>query len=337
MSGKKAMRPTIYDVAREADVSIATVSRYMNKVDAVSADTGSRIAFAMEKLDYIPQGNAGSKPNRSVGRIGVLTPFFPAPSFVRRLQGLLPVFTRANHEVVIYTIDGPEQLNEYLSSVPFTRRMDGLILMSVRLTEEQRRRLSASGLPVVMIETDDNHYSRVLADDYRGGELAARLFIDRNYFPCIFLGDKNRNIAYSLHPSDVRLRGFADTLIKAGKVWNENMVEESDTSVEDAFLVFQKILADGKRPRAVFAMSDLQAIGVYKAARQQGLRMPQDLSVLGFDDIEASDWMGLSTISQYLTDSGRIAAELLLDLIVNGKRAIQKINLEVRLIERDTT
>ena len=337
MTERKAKRATIYDVATDAGVSITTVSRFLNNTESVKTATGTRIADAMEKLDYVPQGNAGSRANRSVGRIGVLTPFFPAPSFVQRLEGMIPVLRQNNFEMVVYTIEGSEQLDEYLTSVPFTRRIDGLILMSVRLTAEQHRTLNASGLHVVMVESDDDNYSRVLADDYQGGEIAARLFLEKGYFPCAYIGDRNRDISYSLHPSDVRLKGFRETLNEVSSGLKNSMIIESDTTVESSRVVFGELLDRGDRPRAVFAMSDLQAIGALKAARERNLRVPEDLAVLGFDDIESADWLGLSSITQHLGDSGRIAAGLLLERISGRSRTIQKVNLKVGLIERDTT
>ncbi len=336
MTVEKMKRATIYDVATEADVSITTVSRFLNNSDSVKTTTGTRIARAMEMLDYVPQGNTGSRANRAVGRIGVLTPFFPAPSFVQRLEGMIPVLKQNNFEMVVYTIEGAEQLDEYLTSVPFTRRIDGLVLMSVRLTPEQHRILNASGLHVVMVESDDENYSRVLADDYQGGRLAAELFLKKNYFPCAFIGDRNRDLSYSLHPSEIRLKGFRETLNESRKTLNNSMIIESDTSVEDARATFGKLLDKGVKPRAVFAMSDLQAIGALKAAGERGLRVPEDLAVLGFDDIEAADWMDLSSITQHLGDSGRIAAGLLLDQISAKGQAVQKINLQVGLMERET-
>lgn len=330
-------RATIYDVAAEAGVSITTVSRFLNSSDNVKEATGARIARAMEKLDYVPQGNTGSRANRTVGRIGVLTPFFPAPSFVDRLRGLIPPLRQNNYEVVVYTIESPDQLDEYLTSVPFTRRIDGLILMSIRLSSAQHRILKASGLNVVMIESDNENYSRVLADDYRGGELAAELFIKKNYLPCAYMGDKNSELPYSCHPSEMRLEGFLNRLESDGHSLNDAMVLESDTIVNDAHRVFGDFLDSGRRPRAVFAMSDVQSVGILKAARERGMKVPQDLAVLGFDDIESADWLDLSSISQHLEDSGRAAAGLLMDLIGKKTRAIQKVNLQVTLVERATT
>ncbi|QEN06647.1 LacI family transcriptional regulator [Oceanispirochaeta crateris] len=330
-------RATIYDVAEDAEVSITTVSRYLNNPESVKKETGLRISSSMEKLDYIRQGNAGSNASRSFRRVGVLTPFFPAPSFVERLRGMIPYFKEKNFEVIIYTIESPEQLAEYLSSVPFTRRLDGLILMSIHLTPAQNRLLQASDLHVVMIESDDENYSRILADDQRGGQMAAELFIKKNYLPCAFMGDENQSITYSCHPSELRLKGYMETLQDEGVTLPDSLIMESNTTVEDSHRVFRKFLDEGNRVRAIFAMCDLQAIGIMKAAREMNIRIPEDLAVLGFDDIESADWMGLSSISQHLGDSGRISAKLLLELITGNSNAIQKVNLQVELIERGTT
>ncbi|MBN2628335.1 MAG: LacI family DNA-binding transcriptional regulator [Spirochaetales bacterium] len=337
MANEKKGQPTIYDVAERAKVSITTVSRFLNNSENVSARTGQRIAQAIEILDYVPHGNTGSRSNRTVGRVGVLTPFFPAPSFIERLEAMMPVFKENNYEMVIYTIEGQEQLNEYLTSVPFTKRIDGLILMSVKLSPEQHRTLFSSGLQVVMVESDDENYSRILADDYRGGELAAQYFIEKDYFPCAYIGDRQVPHAYSLHPSGIRLDGFRETLDKHGKSLQKEMLIEANTTVEDTKHVLGDFLDNGNRPRAVFAMSDIHAIGLYKAARERGIRIPEELAILGFDDIEAASWMEISTISQHLADSGRVAAELLVSQIKNDNAAVQKVKLQVELIERSTT
>ncbi|MDC7127289.1 MAG: LacI family DNA-binding transcriptional regulator [Spirochaetales bacterium] len=337
MLDKNKNRITIYNVAQEAGVSITTVSRFLNNPENVKISTGERVAAAMEKLDYIPQGNAGSRAHHRVGRVGVLTPFFPAPSFVARLRGMIKPLKEANYEVVIYTIETAAQLDEYLKSIPFTRRIDGLIIISINLTHVQRRILQAADLDVVMIESDEEDFSRVIADDYNGGKIAAELFIKKNYHPVAFLGDMNKELSYSCKPSDIRLRGFQKALIENGITIDENLILESDTTVDDAKKAFLNFLDSNKPPRAIFAMSDIQAIGVLKAANTKGVKVPEEMAVLGFDNIETAEWMELSTISQHLTDSGRIAAKLLLERLSGNVKTIQKVNLQVGLIERSTT
>lgn len=170
---------TIYQVAAQAGVSISTVSRFLNSPEKVNADTARRIKLSMDQLDYFPHGNAGKRAYRSVRRVGVLTPFFPAPSFVQRMQGMTGVFREAHYEMVICTVDTPEQLSEYMHSISFLRRFDGLIVMSMHLGDEDSCRLVESGLHVVVIESVNPRFTSVEADNVLGGRLAAQCFLDK--------------------------------------------------------------------------------------------------------------------------------------------------------------
>lgn len=327
---------TIYDVAKLAGTSISTVSRYLNNPEKVNVATAESINRAINQLGYFRHGNTGSKSSRQLGRVGVLTPFFPAPSFVQRLQGMTPVFRQANFEMVIYTVENPDQLNEYLQSFPFMRRLDGLIVMSMIVSEPDSRRLLQSGLQVVMIEHHNPHFSRVVCDNIRGGRLAATYFLSRGYRSCAFLGDWTE-LPYSLHPTDERLEGFRAALAEGGLVLGGEYVKLGKGTVDDSRVLAGELMDMAAAPRAVFAASDLMAIGALKAARERGLRVPEDVAVLGFDDIEMAEYLDLSTIDQKLTESGRLAAELLTARIRDPGRPLQSINLDVRVVERSTT
>src|SRR5208283_2824460 len=278
---------TIYGVAAQAGVSISTVSRFLNSPEKVNAETARRIKLSMDQLDYFPHGNAGKRAYRSIRRVGVLTPFFPAPSFVQRMQGMIAVFREAHCEMVICTVDTPEQLSEYLHSISFLCRFDGLIIMSMHLGDEDSSRLVESGLHVVVIESVNPRFTSVETDNVLGGRLAAQCFLEKGYLPCAFIGEQT-SLPYSLQPSSSRLSG-------------------------------------------------LQAIGVLKAARQRSIAVPGALAVLGFDDIEAASYVDLSTVSQSLEESGRVAAQLLIDGIREPGRPRQRVHLDVRILERETT
>lgn len=327
---------TIYTVAERAGVSIASVSRYLNMPSKVSKDTAEKIQAAMNQLSYIPHGNAGSKPSRQIGRIGILTPFFPAPSFVQRLQGMSPVFREANMEMIIYAVDSPEQLDEYLGSVPFYKRQDGIIVMSMLVSEEHSRRLLRSGIQVVMVEQSHPSFLSIQCDNVEGGALAARHFLEKGYGPCAFIGE-GAAPPYSLRPSELRWKGYREELERSGRPVLPEHVRLGEGTAEDARRMALELFSLGNRPRAVFAMSDLQAIGVIKAAREAGLRVPQDIAILGFDDIEAADYVGLSTVSQSLAESGRLAAELLLGRIRDPGRPFHAVQLKVSIVQRGTT
>jgi DNA-binding LacI/PurR family transcriptional regulator len=327
---------TIYSVAAHAGVSISTVSRYLNSPEKVNSETARRIKSSMDHLDYFPQGNAGTRVHRNIGRIGVLTPFFPAPSFVQRLQGMTGVFREAQCEMVVCTVDSPDQLAEYLHSLSFLRRFDGLIIMSMHVAGADALRLAASDLHVVMIESVNPMFTCVDADNVLGGRLAARCFMDKGYLPCAFVGEET-SLPYSLQPSGMRLQGYREALEAAGLTLAPEHIRMGKVTVEDARRMAGELLDLPSPPRAIFAMSDLQAIGVLKAARQRGIAVPGRLAVLGFDDIEAADYMDLSTVSQSLAESGRVAAEILIDLIREPERPRRLVHMDVSVMERCTT
>ncbi len=331
-----ANRSTIYNVAAHAGVSIATVSRFLNTPGKVNAETARRIQSSMNLLDYIPHGHVGSRVHRNLRRIGVLSPFFTAPSFVQRMQGMSDVFRGAECEMVVCAVDSPDQLGLYLRSVSFLRRFDGLIVISMHIAEPDARRLLDLGLPAVAIESPNPLFSCVDADNVLGGRLAAQCFIDKGYLPCAFLGEQPPP-PYSFQPSAMRLEGFRLALEAAGHPLGAGFVRTGRHAVDDAARMAGEMLDLPVPPRAIFAMSDLMAIGVLKAARKRGIAVPRSLGVLGFDDIDAADYMGLSTVSQSLVESGRVAARLLIERLQNDERPLQRVHLEVRLIERETT
>jgi DNA-binding LacI/PurR family transcriptional regulator len=327
---------TIYGVASHAGVSISTVSRFLNTPDKVNADTARRIKSSIDQLDYFPHGRAGRRVHRDVGRIGILTPFFPAPSFVQRLKGMTGVLRDAHCEMVICAVDSPAQLSEYLRSVSFLRRFDGLILMSMSLEEKDARHLLREDLKIVSIEAVNPLFTCVEADNVLGGRLAAGFFLEKGYLPCAFIGE-DLSLPYSLQPGGMRLSGYGDALREAGHPLLPEMIRTGQVSVDDACRMAGELLDLSPPPRAIFAMSDLQAIGVLRAARQRNIAVPESLAVLGFDDIDAAAYMDLSTVSQALEESGRVAAQLLVDQIREPGRPVQRVHLDVRVVERRTT
>jgi LacI family transcriptional regulator len=327
---------TIYGVASHAGVSISTVSRFLNSPDKVNAETARRIRSSMDQLDYFPHGQTGSRAHRSIRRICVLTPFFPAPSFVQRLRGMTPVLREAHCEMVVCAVDSPQQLAEYLRSISFLRRFDGLIIMSMHIGDGDAHRLIQSNLHAVMIESVSSLFTSVDADNVLGGRLAARCFVDKGYAPCGFIGEQT-SLPYSLQPSAMRLSGYREVLQASGNPLAPELIRNGQVSVDDGCRMAGELLDLPEPPRAIFAMSDLQAIGVLKAARQRGIAVPQKLAVMGFDDIEAAGFLDLSTVSQSLEESGRVAAQILMDRIHEPDRPLQRVRLDVRVVERDTT
>jgi len=331
--GRKA--PTIYDVARKAEVSISTVSRVLNKPQSVSRSTRERVLTAIEQLGFVPSAEASARARRDFRRIGVLTPFFTAPAFVQRLRGVAAALAGSNYELIVYAVESLAQLRGYLDMLPVSGRVDGLIIMSLPVDERAAHRLRSTGLETVIVESVHPLFACVEIDNREGGRLAAGFLADRGYRRCAFLGETGEP-DYALHPSDLRLAGFREALEARGCGLRDSCVVRAAYLMEDAMRKARDLLSLAEPPEAVFAGSDLQGVGVLRAAHAMGLRVPEDVAVIGFDNLDLAEYLGLTTVDQGLEESGRTAVDMLTARLENHGRALQNRRIHLRVIERRT-
>jgi DNA-binding LacI/PurR family transcriptional regulator len=327
--------PTIYDVAEHSGVSIATVSRVINTPEMVSEKTRKAVTDAIDQLGYVPKAEARARALRHNGRIGVITPFFTAPSFIQRLRGVASALSKVNFDLVIYTIDSHNRLQSYLSSLPITGNLDGLIIMSLPVDDGDVNRLIEHRLPTVLIEFPHSDLNCVEIDDVQGGKIAAEYLVKKGHRKIAFLGDTDLP-EYSIHPVTQRLEGFRQVLKENGIDLPEEYVRLAPYDQEKARKVAQELFDLPDRPTAIFSATDLQALGVIKAARQLNIKIPDDFAIIGFDDIDMAEYEELTTIRQHLDDSGRFAVEILLAQIKDPSRPVQHSLLPLKLIKRET-
>lgn len=327
--------PTIYDVAHTAGVSIATVSRVINDPHKVNEETRALVLSAIDRLGFVPKAEARARAMRSTGRIGVLTPYFTAPSFVQRLRGAAEVLSNHNYELVIYTVNSSERLNAYLETLPITHSLDGLIILSLQFSDRYAERLASHGLETVLVEYPHSTLNSIEINDVAGGRLAAEYLIGKGYTSFGFVGD-TAVPEYGIHPITLRLTGFRRGLNEAGFELRDENNLLVPYNTETTFLKGREYLQRTDHPRALFSATDLQAAAMLRAARDLHLQVPQDIAILGFDDLDLAEYVGLSTISQHLDESGRVAAELLLARLADPRRPIQHIQLPLSVITRET-
>jgi LacI family transcriptional regulator len=328
-------KPTIYDVAKHAGVSITTVSRMLNAPDKVNSKTREKVLTAIDILGFVPKAEARARAMQHTGRIGVITPFFTAPSFIQRLRGIAETLSPENYELVIYTVDSNDHLQGYLSSLPLTGNLDGLIILSLPVDDAQVRRLVDHGLPTTLIEYPHPKLNCVEIDDVEGGYMATTYLLEKGHRRIAFLGDTNLP-EYAIHPVSLRLNGFRQALKKARIKLPDTFVRLAPYSQEQTRQVAKELLNLPEPPTAIFAATDFQALGVLKAARQLGFRVPEQLAVIGFDDLDLAEYADLTTISQHLDESGRLAVEILLAQIKSPSRLPRHVKLPLTLIERQT-
>lgn len=337
MSPKSNRSPTIYDVARAAGVSISTVSRVINASSSVSDDTRERVQEAIDRLAFVPKAEARARAMKDFARIGVLTPFFTAPAFVQRLRGVAQGLLSTRYELTIYTVESIDHLNHYLATLPVTGHLEGLILLSLRVNDESARKLHDNDLETVLIEFPRQDLNTVEIDDVAGGEMAADYLISKGHQRLAFLGDTTDLGAYAILPITLRLQGFQNGIRNAGLTLPDELICTSRYDVKDAEKQIEPLLTRPDQPTAIFCATDMQALGVVNKARALGLKVPEDLAVLGFDDLDFADYVGLSTIRQPLDESGRLAVEILLSHIKDPERPLRHVRLPLSIVERQTT
>lgn len=326
--------PTIYSVARKADVSISTVSRVLNAPHLVKKETRDKVLVAIDQLGFVPKAEAQAYAKKQLGRIGVLTPFFSHPSFVQRMRGVASVLASNSYELVIYPVESLNQIYHYLETVQLARRLDGLITMALTIDEETAQRYIRNTFPVAMIETKHPSINSVFVNNVSGGRLAGEYLITKGYRSFGFIGDGDLP-DYSLRPSDERFEGFTQILAENGLELDPDLVIHPTGHNMQADI--QTILDSPNRPEAIFAAYDELAMQTMMLARKSGLQIPQDLAVIGFDDLDFAEHFGLTTISQNLEESGRIAAELVLDQVNIFSAPVKSVELPLSIIERETT
>lgn len=330
------MAATIKDVAERAGVSISTVSLAINGSARVRPETRERILAAADELEFVPRTEAVARARRGVRRIGVMAPFTSYPTFARRLNGVLSVLREQTWEVVVFDQESAAFSLPTLASIPLTNKLDGLIVMSLPLDEATAERLARHKLATVLVEATRPGFSSVTIDDAEGGRLAARLLLDRGHTRLAFLGER-KHTADVVLPPESRLRAFRETLAAAGSPLADDLVVAVPHSIEAARQAACELLDRPDRPTAVFAHDDMLAAGVLKAARQRGLRVPEQLAVVGFDDSDLAEGLGLTTVRQPLRESGEVAAQTLVAQLGNPGRSLQEVTLKLALVERETT
>jgi DNA-binding LacI/PurR family transcriptional regulator len=328
--------PTIYDVAKLAGVSIATVSRVLNTPERVSESSRHKVMEAIDQLGFVPKAENRARALQSTRRIGVITPFFTSPSFTDRLRGVAAALSKARFELVIYPVDSMDRLKGYLASLPITGDLDGLIILSLPLDEEAAQRLIANQLETVLVEQAHAGFSSILVDDRAGGRLAAQHLLDLGHRRCayIYFGEHPE---YAIHPEVQRLEGFRETLAEHGVSLPGDYIKHCQLSREGIRDKLRELFELPQPPTGIFAPSDDLAIRVIHRARELGIQTPADISVIGFDGIDIGEHVDLTTITQSLVESGQMAVELLLARLANPGRPIQQIKIQVHLEKRGTT
>lgn len=334
-------RPTIDDVAAAAGVSVATVSRALRGLPNVAASTRQAVIDAASKLDYHADPAATRLASGRTRTIGVVVPLLSGWYFAQVVAGIEAICAEEGHDLIVMSAASHDHLDQLASdSARLRRRVDGLIFVDYALADFHVDRFRAIDIEVVSIGAARGGFPTVGIDDRMVGEVATRHLLE--------LGHTRIGVIGAIEGEDLdpfrfavprlRLAGCMSTLAEAGLSLDPSMVLPGGFIVDGGAASAVQLLDRPDPPTAIFALSDEMAFGAYRAARERGLNIPDDLSIIGVDDHEMAAVIGLTTVAQNVTEHGSTAARLLIDRLSDGENgAIEHICHEVNLITRTTT
>lgn len=327
---------TIRDVAKFAGVGIGTVSRVINDSPSVSEATRNKVLSAIEALDYSPNPMARRLSLGKTLTIAVIAPFFTRPAVVERLRGIERILAESEYDLMVFNVETPSRRQTLLRDIPRRERIDGLIIISLSLNDDDVDRLLRAGHPTVLIDVMNPNFSKVTIDDVAGGRRATEHLLELGHERIAFLSDYADD-TFDFTSNRDRLTGYTDALRCAGIEPRSEYRADGIHSRASAFVNTRRLLSLPERPTAIFASSDTLAIGALEAAQEMGIRVPEELSVIGYDDIEIAEYLRLTTIRQSLYESGIKGGELLLEEIATHPESAHSVVLPTELVVRDTT
>ena len=327
---------TIKDIAKAVGVSASTVSRALTGSPLVSDETRSRILDVARSLGYERNELARALVKGASGAIGLVVPDITNPFFSDVARGVSDIAERAGYGVILCNTDG--RVDRELSYVRLMRRkrVDGLLVCSATLDAPFVQDLTAAGTPFVLVSrmSADPDVPYVITDDRAGARLAVEHLVDLGHRRIGFIGGPE-----NVQASRDRMRAYRDVLseqaISARSEWSHH----ADFTQAAGRQVGQQILAQADRPTAIFAANDVTALGVLEVAEGLGLRVPEDLSLVGYDDISYASLprIQLTTVAQPAVEMGQIASDWLFSRIESDDVPPLQRVLSPRLVVRSTT
>jgi LacI family transcriptional regulator len=323
---------TIKDIARRAGVSYATVSRALNGKYGVRPSTRDLVLTVARRLGYRPNALARGLVTRRTTTIGLIVPDITNPFFPEVAEGVEEAARQAGYAVLLCNSNWQKVSERQYVTLLAARRVEGIIIAPISRADEPVGDGVPATLPVVYVSSAPRTTTRsyVVIDNVRGGFLATRHLLDAGRAPVAFIGSRESS-------DDERLEGYRRALAEHGVAYEERFVRLGDMRQASGYRLFREMIERGHRPRSVFAENDLMALGCMQAAREGGLRVPEDIAIVGFDDIPFASFpeVQLTTVRQPTSDMGRMAVEILLAR-APGRHEPRQVVLKPQLVVRRT-
>ncbi|MGG0187561.1 catabolite control protein A [Bacillus rhizoplanae] len=305
------MNVTIYDVAREANVSMATVSRVVNGNPNVKPTTRKKVLEAIERLGYRPNAVARGLASKKTTTVGVIIPDISNTFYAELARGIEDIATMYKYNIILSNSDQNKEKEFHLLNTMLGKQVDGIVFMGEDITDIHVEEFKKSPVPIVLAASfDEQNITPSVNIDYTQAAYdAMKHFLEKGHTHIAFVSGPYVDKAGSAK----KLQGYKQALEEAGIAYDEELVVDGDYTYDSGMEALDKLWELAEKPTAVFVSSDEMALGVIHAAQDKGLNVPNDLEVLGFDNTRLAIMVRpqLSTVVQPMYDIGAVAMRLL--------------------------
>src|ERR1700752_5010792 len=329
---KKKRTVTIQDVAKTAGVSVSTVSRVLNSKVDVASETQDRILSVIDDLGYTTNLAARSMRSQKKNLVGLIMPDIAYPFAIEVMKGVNRAIAESEFDLLVYTTgdvrkSGRASHEQKYVSLLTNSISDGVIIVAPVAGEFK------IDAPIVSIDplASNPNYPAVHATNYQGALDAMDYLIGLGHKRIGFISGRAE-----LESSNRRLKGYREALEKAGIPIDEKLIAPGDYTTATGLSGARELLALDNHPSAIFASNDQMAMGVFQVAEELGILIPDDLSVIGFDNITESKYMGLPTIDQFISEMGYVATQMLIKIINGVPLEDQTYRMQTRLVIRNS-
>lgn len=328
---------TIYEVAKQAGVAISTVSRVLNDSPNVSEETKVKVQKAIDELNFRPQVSARKLASKEPQILAVAVPSFTTPFFNEVLKGVKDEIRKMDLDIILYNT-GSKDPEEAVINFFDRGTADALILLSIDVSDNVHRHLQSTHVPIVLVNTSHPSYNYYMVNDYRGGYMAGEHLVKKGFERIGMI-----STPVETRSSAERERGFKDALRNFKMpIINEYFVSGDTTkhagyTEESGFEAIYKFNEMDDFPDAVFCANDTQALGALHALSKLGMKVPDDIAIMGYDNIKLSRYLDLTTIDQHMHTIGAQATARLSEIIKNPDSELVQESHQPILVERGST
>lgn len=325
---------TIQDVANAASVSVSTVSRVLNDKDDVASETYEKVQRIIEDLGYASSLAARSMRSRNTNVIGLVVPDLEQAFCLNVVKGVNRAIEQLGYDLLVYSGGNSTRRSWAAREHRYVSLLNGSITDGIIVVTPTAETF-ATHYPLVAVDPhlDSTDFPAVIATNHVGALSVMEYLLELGHRRIGFIGGRP-----DLQSALRRLQGYKDSLAQANIPFDPNLVQVGDFTQETGYRCAQNLLALSAHPTAIFAANDRSAIGAIEAITEIGLKVPEDISVVGFDNIEEAFFVngGLTTVDQFISDMGRVAVEMLVKLIQNQSLENQLFRMPTKLIVRNT-